>query len=326
MFNSNSISIAIKKLSANRAIIDRVLKIAIAFGLLVFLIGYISPREIYTVFSTAKYEYLIYASLLSFVNIFLQAYKWKLVINLSLGKLPFTRVLRSYFGGVTSGLSTPAKVGQFIGRAIPLKEFNFFDVTIMSFIDGLVSFIIVAFFGSVSSILFYRTLNSPHFYIDVPLFITIVIIFVILTYLLFSNAFIVSLIRKKFKTNEKVIQKISIVDKFLNQSWRKKSTIFLVNTLYFFVVLLQFALLVNAFTNYDNYFQLMMIASLILLATTVILPFSFGALGVREGASTYLVGLVAISPAVGFNSSIALFIINVILPAIIGLILLIKKK
>jgi len=326
LLNSNSISIALQKLSANRAIIDRILKIAIAFGLLIFLIGYISPSEIVKLFSTAKYEYLLYASLLSFVNVFLQAYKWKLVINLSIGEVPFTRILSSYFAGITSGLSTPARVGEFIGRAIPLHEFNFFNVTIVSFIDKLINLLVITFFGSVASVLFYRTLSSPHFYIDFPLLVIIIVLFAVLTYLLFNNAFLVALIKRKFKANEKVIEKVSIVDKFLTQSWRKKSTIFFVNIIYFFVILFQFALLVNAFIDYNNYFLLMMIASLILLATTVVLPFSFGDLGVREGAASYLIGLVAISPAIGFNSAIVLFIINVILPALFGLIFLIKKK
>lgn len=326
MFNSETINNVLQKLVANRAVIDRVLKIAIAFGLLIFLIGYISPSEIVSVFTSANLKYIIYAALLSFVNIFLQAYKWKLVINLSLGELPFTRVLRSYFGGISSGLSTPARVGEFIGRAIPLHEFNFFNVTIVSFIDKLVNLLVITFFGSIASVLFYRKLSSPHFYIDVPLLVIIIVMFAVLTYLLFSNAFLVSLVKRKFKTNEKVIEKISIVDKFLMQSWRKKSAIFIVNIIYFIVILFQFALLVNAFTEFNNYFLLMIIASLILLATTVVLPFSFGDLGVREGAASYLIGLVAISPAIGFNSAIVLFIINVIFPAILGLIFLVKKK
>jgi uncharacterized membrane protein YbhN (UPF0104 family) len=325
LFTTESIANAIQKISENRVLLDRILKIAIALGLLIFLIGYISPREILSVFDGVKYEYLIYASLLSFVNIFLQAYKWKLVINNSLGELPFSRVLRSYFGGISSGLSTPARIGEFIGRAIPLHEFNFFNVTIVSFIDKLINLLVITFFGSIASVLFYRTLNSPHFYIDIPL-LAIIVMFALLTYLVFSNGLIVTLVRRKFRENQKVLEKISVVDKFLSQSWRNKSTIFLVNILYFFVILIQFALLVNAFTDVENYFLLMMIASLILLATTVVLPFSFGDLGVREGAASYLVGLVAISPAVGFNSAFVLFIINVILPAILGLVFLIKKK
>lgn len=326
MFTTESITNAVQKISENRVLLDRILKIAIALGLLIFLIGYISPREILTVFNGVEYKYIFYASLLSFVNMFLQAYKWKLVINNSLGELPFTRVLRSYFGGISSGLSTPARIGEFIGRAIPLDEFNFFDVTIVSFVDKLINLLVITFFGSIASVLFYRTLSSPHFYIDIPLLAIIIVMFALLTYLVFSNGLIVTLVRRKFRENQKVLEKISVIDKFLSQSWRNKSTIFLVNIFYFFVILIQFALLVNAFADVENYFLLMMIASLILLATTVVLPFSFGDLGVREGAASYLVGLVAISPAVGFNSAFVLFIINVILPAILGLVFLIKKK
>ena len=326
MFTTDSIINSLQKIFANRVIIDRVLKVAIGFGLLIFLISYISPDEILNLFSQAKYKYIIYASLLTFVNIFLQAYKWKLVINSSLGEIPFLRVLNSFFAGISSGLSTPARVGEFIGRAIPLKEFNFFSVTIVSFIDKIINALVITFFGSIASVLFYQSISSPHFYIDGPLLIIIISVFAALTYLLFNNGFFVSLIKKKFRENEKVLNKISVVDNFLSQPAKNKIAIFFVNTLYYFVILFQFALLVNAFTDFSNYYQLMIIASLILVATTVVLPFSFGDLGVREGAASYLVGVVAIAPAIGFNSAIVLFIINVILPSIIGLIFLVKKK
>ncbi|WKZ70657.1 MAG: lysylphosphatidylglycerol synthase transmembrane domain-containing protein [Melioribacteraceae bacterium] len=326
MFTTDSIINTLQKIVANRVIIDRVLKIAIAFGLLIFLVGYISITEIAAAFSEANYSYILYASLLSLVNIFLQAYKWKLVLNLSLGEISFVRVLGSYFSGISSGLSTPARIGEFIGRAIPLKEFNFFDVTIVSFIDKIINMLVITFFGSIASVLFYRTLNASHFYVDIPLLISIIVIFSLFIYLLFTNGFFVAIIRRKFKSNEKVLNKIKIVDKFLSQSYKGKLQIFSINVLFLLVILLQFALLVNAFAEFSNYYQLMIIASLILFATTVVLPFSFGDLGVREGAASYLIALVGLAPAIGFNSALVLFVVNVILPAIIGLLFLVKKK
>lgn len=324
--NTNAIINSVKKIAANRQSIERILQVAIALGLLIFLISYISIDELTAAFSMAEYKFVLYASLLSIVNIFLQAYKWKLVVNQSLGEVPLRRMFESFFSGVTSGLSTPARIGEFIGRAIPLKEFNFFKVTIVSFIDKIINILVITFFGAVSSVLFYRSLNSRHFYIDIPLLTVIVILFCLITYMLFSNGFFTALIKRKFKNNEKVLDKISVVDSFVSQDLHKKLKVFGVNIIFFFIILVQFTLLVNAFTEFTNYFQLMLIASLILFATTVVLPFSFGDLGVREGAASYLVGLVAVAPAVGFNAAIILFMINVILPALVGLIFLFMKK
>jgi len=324
--NANTLINRLQKIAENRKSIDRVLKVAISIGLLIFLVSYISVDKITKVFLSADYEFILYASILSLVNIYLQAYKWKLVLNHSLGKVSFMRALHSYFGGVTSGLSTPARIGEFIGRAIPLEEFNFFSVTIVSFIDKIINMIVITFFGAISSVFFYRSFNEPHFYVDVPLLIIIVSLFSITVYMLFNSNFFVSVVKRKFKNNQKVLNKISVVDKFLSQSLSVKVKIFSINILYFVVILLQFALLVNAFASYSDIIQLMVIASLILFATTVVLPFSFGDLGVREGAAAYLISMISLSPAIGFNSALVLFIINVILPALIGLIFLIKNK
>jgi hypothetical protein len=59
---------------------------------------------------------------------------------------------------------------------------------------------------------------------------------------------------------------------------------------------------------------------------SVIPPISLGELGIREGVSVYFVKQLEENAAVGFNASISLFLINILLPALIGLILLLKRK
>ena len=63
-----------------------------------------------------------------------------------------------------------------------------------------------------------------------------------------------------------------------------------------------------------------------MFAKTIIPPVSFGELGIREGASVYFLKQVGVSAAAGFNAAIFLFIINVLLPALTGLIFLLKRK
>lgn len=314
------------KFLSNRKTIDFILKIAIAISLTVFLINYISLKEIIAAYKTANINFIIYAVILSVLNIGLQATKWKLVLSSSVGEVQYSKAIASYFAGVSSGLSTPARLGEFIGRALPLKKFNFLDITLMSFVDKIINVLVITFFGAVSAVLFNRVVNHSHFYLDIPLLVVITTLFAFLVYLFFSKGVLIAIVKKKFKENEKITSKISVVEDFLAISFGKKSRIILINIAYYFIILFQFYLLTNAFNVGVDIAQMMFVASLILFATTVIVPFSFGDIGVREGAASYLVVLLGIPAATGFNAALVLFIINVIIPSLFGLILLIKNK
>ncbi len=50
-----------------------------------------------------------------------------------------------------------------------------------------------------------------------------------------------------------------------------------------------------------------------------LLPISFGDLGVREATSIYFLSKYGIADVVAFNSSLLLFTINMIIPALVGL-------
>jgi len=67
-------------------------------------------------------------------------------------------------------------------------------------------------------------------------------------------------------------------------------------------------------------------AGLIIFTKTIIPPISLGELGIREGASIYFITQMSGTAAVGFNASIFLFIINLLIPALIGVGMSFTKK
>ena len=81
-----------------------------------------------------------------------------------------------------------------------------------------------------------------------------------------------------------------------------------------------------AFTNHFSIINYIWAGILVMFAKTIIPAISFGDLGIREGASVYFIKQVGEAAAAGFNASIFLFLINILFPALTGLILLIKRK
>jgi len=96
--------------------------------------------------------------------------------------------------------------------------------------------------------------------------------------------------------------------------------------LFYSCFLLQYALLVSAFSHNTEIINYLWAGNLIMFVKTVIPPISLGELGIREGASVFFLTKFSELPSVAFNASIFLFIINILLPALVGLILLLKKN
>jgi len=61
-------------------------------------------------------------------------------------------------------------------------------------------------------------------------------------------------------------------------------------------------------------------AGAITFAIVAVLPIAVGNIGVREGAAAYIWQHLGIEPAVSVNAAFMLFVINVVMPGIIGLI------
>jgi uncharacterized membrane protein YbhN (UPF0104 family) len=101
---------------------------------------------------------------------------------------------------------------------------------------------------------------------------------------------------------------------------------FAISFLFYSCFLVQYALLVVAFSNHNQFLNYFWAGNLMMFAKTIIPPVSLGELGIREGASVFFITQLGESASTGFNASIFLFFINVLIPSLIGLTLLLKKS
>ena len=142
-------------------------KIFIALGLLIYIISVINLQEIITAIQQANIYLIAAAFLLSFINIYLQYYKWRITANLVLQENSNSKIWLSLFYGFSAGVFTPARIGEYFGRAIVFKNQSLVRVTLATLLDKVYLLLIVAFLGSISSIIFI------HFYYQVANYLTI---------------------------------------------------------------------------------------------------------------------------------------------------------
>lgn len=301
-------------------------KIVIALGLLVYLFITINPAEIIKSLKQANLFFIAAAVLLGFFNLYLQFYKWKLTVNILLQEEQNSKIWTSLFYGFSAGIFTPARIGEYFGRAIAFKNKSLLKVTLATLVDKFFPLLIVAVFGSVASIFFINFYYNTALNISLALFIVIFTLFYFIIFLIFKDWFWDNLLFKRLKNSGRLILVYEKVKAFRNLDRKYSINMLIVSSMFYLCFILQYSFLVSAFSNHYNYLDYLWAGSLIMFAKTIIPPISFGELGIRESASVYFISCFGESISAGFNASIFLFLINILFPSLIGLILLFKKN
>ncbi len=314
------------KVRLNNGLVFTFLKFAIAAGLIIYLIYSVNIHEIIFAFQRADYRFITVALVLSVANVLLQFYKWKLSCAAILNEYNNKKILYSLFYGFAAGPFTPVRVGEYLGRALEFKDKSLLSVTTATLIDKAFTFVPITLFGSIGSILFLKDQYNVNSYLSVSLFVIILVLFSVLVILILNPNMWQNLLSKQ-KENTKHLGKIYSQIILLRQLSKKFLTqMFFVSVLFYLFFIVQYAVLALAFSQSGNFINFLWAGNMVMFAKTIIPQVSFADLGVREGASVFFLSKMGQPNSVGFDASISLFGINVLLPAIIGLVLLIKKN
>lgn len=319
-------SVIIKKSLLNKTVVVITAKLIIAAGLLIYLINSIDYNQIIAALNQANLFAIGAVFFLGVINIYLQYYKWRITCSEVLGVNDNSKIFRSLFYGFSAGIITPLRIGEYFGRGIEFKDKSLVQVTVATLVDKFFPLLVVASLGSVSSLLFIYYYYNVSLYIVLALFILIFTFFYLLIVLLTSDRFWKSLLFNKLNSSNRIrpfLDKLKIFESLDRKYFYK---MFLISFLFYSCFLIQYALLVTAFSNHLDFLHYLWAANLIMFVKTIIPPISFGELGIREGASVYFLTRMGETASVGFNSSILLFIINLLIPALIGVGMFLRKN
>lgn len=323
---SSGFSDILKLKSLNKSSIVVAAKVLIAGGLLYYLINVVDYNKILLAVNEANLVVIGIVLSLGVLNIYLQYSKWRLTSKEVLGETNRSKIFRSLFYGFSAGIITPIRVGEYFGRAIEFKDKSLVQVTVATLVDKFFPLLMVASIGSVSSLLFIYFYYEVSVYIVLSLFILLFTFFYLLVTLLLSKRFWNNLLFSKINSSVKLkpfLDKLRVFESLDRVYFYK---MMLISFLFYSCFLIQYALLVMAFSNHYDFIHYLWAANLIMFAKTVIPPISLGELGIREGASVYFLTQMGETAAIGFNASILLFIINLLIPALIGVGMFLRKN
>lgn len=327
MIDRNEISKTITGANfSNKKIIYNLIKFFIAAGLILFIILKINLAKIYLAVRSANFYLISFVFVLMFFNLYLQYWKWKLTSKSLLGENNKKKILLSLFYGLSGGVFTPVRIGEYFGRSLEFKDRTILEVSVATFVDKVFPLIILLFFGAVSCLPFLYFYYGMNIYFTVLLFVLIIIIFYFLIQTFVNQKywnnsffnFIKSLIKKESVRRSLKILK-DLEKKFLLQMTA-------ISILFYICILTQFSFLVCAFSKSFRFFDFFWAGNLVMFVKSLIPSISFAEIGIREGASIFFLSKMGEPGFVAFDAAFSLFLINVIFPALIGFVLLFKRN
>ncbi len=302
------------------------LKIIIGAALLAYLVFRLDTASLLSIIE--KSDKLLFAIVLLIMplNIFVQYLKWKIVCEGLLNFHERKNIFSSLMIGIGSGLATPLQSGEYVMRAEPLKNQLVFKVAAATFIDKLFPLLFVIISGGAAFGIYLV------YYQNVPVFLAAFVYLLIFALILF----VFFLLKKSRETANGIVRKILDWKRLKNlkeklaflQNARKPfiHKLSFVSVLFVLIYIVQFVILLSAFTHEFELGKYFLFAFLLMFGKTVVPPFTFGELGIRESIAVFIAGLLGVSESAGFNAAFFLFLINVVLPSVFSLYFLFGRK
>lgn len=297
------------------------LKLIAVIVLIGYLVFKIKNEPVLTTLNSLKienYSAFISCIILVFINWGLEAKKWELMLK-PIQKLSFLKSYKSVLSGLATGLLTPNRLGNFLGRLAYIKTKYHNQAIIHTQIGNLAQFISTILVGIIGLFVIswfqFNLLNPILVGVISVLFLCIGLLFY------FKPNTILHLPFSKY-LNEKTQKSLVVVTQY---STTFKFQILALSIFRYLVFTIQYYALFFMF-NPIHSLQLLCLISITFLLTTIIPSFFFGKLFVRESVAVFTFSFLNLDPTLIILVAFLLWMINLAIPAIFGALFWLKQK
>lgn len=269
--------------------------------------------------SQEGYSLFIIVFTLMLVNYSIEAKKWQLLLK-STEPIPFLRSLQSVFTGIAVSLLTPNRVGEYVGRILYLKNVHKWQGISVTLIGSFAQFIVTALFG-LSGLIYYITNIQSTLLLQV--FMTISVLgCILLIYLYFHIHRFVKWIGH-FALFKKVLSYLQAVQNFDKQLLLK---VLFMSALRYSIYATQFFILLKLCYVRANPLDIYFTIGLIFWAMAILPTIAIAEIGIRGEAALFFLLPLSGNQLGIVSSTILLWFINLIIPALLGCLFVYKIK
>ena len=260
---------------------------------------------------------------LMFLNWSIEAIKWNLLVN-RIEQISFLRALSAIFAGITLGVFTPNRIGEYAGRVLWVKHKNRIIVALITLITSAAQIITTIIIGSISFYFYYihfiRTADYQWF--EIYLIVLIGLISTLLIVLFINTPALFSLTRK-LNLSKKMRKYLSVFNRYNSLELIK---VFGLSIVRYAVFSFQLILLLVFFKVSIQPTILFIMIPMIFLVMAIIPSIALAELGIREALALSFLGQVSDNHLGIVSATFFLWLINLAIPAGIGSLLILQTK
>ena len=265
--------------------------------------------------------------MLMFVNWGIEARKWQLAIR-GIQIISFKRALKAVFTGTTLAFFTPNRMGEYVGRILYINEGKRIQAISLTIVCSMAQLLVTLVAGVTGLLFLKKHLISNSVSTSVGSWINFSVIFIagivlILALLYFRLRWITKLVNRSPRIN-KYVDYIEVLDNFNATVLLRILSLCLLR---YTVFVLQYFLVFQLFNVEVNWWQTFWSISVVFLILAIVPSMALlTELGIRWKASIDLVALFSSNITGILASSLAIWVINLVIPALIGSLLILGIK
>ena len=296
-------------------------KAVLAVVALAALIWTTNPSDLLARLTEARPGWLLAALLLMPANVGLDALRWWRLVRRVAPAVRYRDALVAVVGSYPLGLLTPGRVGDYVGRALYVREIGAGASAAFTFGERMATLAACLVGGLVALGPYLATHQAPS-----PLWPALVGATALGTGALLAALLFPALGRLAVATLVPIAVVRRAVGAFGAIPSGEAAALVALSGLRYVVFSTQFVLLVLAFAPGAAWPGVALGVALTYYAKSAIPTVTLGDLGVRESVAVFFLGAYGVAPAAALGGSLAIFAVNLLAPALVGVPLLLRLR
>ena len=254
--------------------------------------------------------YLVGVILMMFLNWLVEALKWRYMIS-KIENISIMTAYRAIFTGITVSTFTPNRIGEYGGRVFCLEQGDRIKAVFITVLCSMSQLLVTILYGSISLFILFDEILIDKTFLSVSLLI-LLNLFLLFSY--FNISHIVNFLGK-FKLIKSFKKYLEVLVMY---NYKDLIIAFIYSNTRYLIFSLQFIILLHVFGINISFMDAILSVMLIFFFITITPTITIAEIGVRGSVAIFVLGLFSSNDIAILSSTTLLWLINLIIPAIIG--------